>query len=93
MAVWDAAEHIPARLAAEFGEEKAERHIGGPIWRERRIKEERAARFADQRATNCPTIGSRLTARSCERQWPLDVSRMAALLLTTRDAVPRGGAR
>ena len=48
MAVWDAAEHIPARLTAEFGAEEAEWHIGGPIWRERRIKEEMAARFTDQ---------------------------------------------
>ena len=48
MAVWDASEHIPARLTAEFGAEKAEWHIGGPIWRERRIKEEMAARFTDQ---------------------------------------------
>lgn len=48
MAVWDATEHIPARLTAEFGAEEAEWHIGGPIWRERRIREERAARFKDQ---------------------------------------------
>lgn len=48
MAVWDADEHIPARLSTDFGAEEAEWHIGGPIWRERRIKEEMAARFADQ---------------------------------------------
>lgn len=48
MAVWDAIEHIPARLTAEFGAEEAEWHIGGPIWRERRIREERATRFGDQ---------------------------------------------
>lgn len=48
MAAWDATEHIPARLTAEFGAEEAEWHIGGPIWRERRIMEERAVRFRDQ---------------------------------------------
>jgi hypothetical protein len=48
MAVWDAVEHIPARLTADFGEEEAEWHVGGPIWRERRIKEELASRFIDQ---------------------------------------------
>src|SRR3990167_8962306 len=48
MAVWDAEEHIPARLTADFGAEKAEWHVGGPIWRERRVKEEMAARSADQ---------------------------------------------
>ena len=48
MAVWDAVEHIPARLTADYGEEEAEWHVGGPIWRERRIKEETAARFSDQ---------------------------------------------
>lgn len=45
MAVWDAVDHIPARLTADFGAEEAEWHVGGPIWRERRIKEEMAARF------------------------------------------------
>lgn len=48
MASWDAIEHIPARLTAEFGAEEAEWHVGGPIWRERRIKEEIASRFPDQ---------------------------------------------
>lgn len=44
MAVWDAIEHIPARLTADYGVEEAEWHVGGPIWRERRIKEEMAER-------------------------------------------------
>ncbi|EKU75870.1 hypothetical protein [Sphingobium yanoikuyae] len=48
MAVWDAEQHLPARLTADFGEEEAEWHVGGPIRRERRIKEERAARWPDQ---------------------------------------------
>lgn len=48
MAVWDAEHHVPQRLAADYGEEQALWHIGGPIWRERRIKQERAARFPDQ---------------------------------------------
>lgn len=48
MAVWDAEHHLPQRLTADFGEERAEWHVGGPIRRERRIKEEIAARFPDQ---------------------------------------------
>ena len=48
MAVWNAEEHIPARLTADFGVESPEWHIGGPVWRERRIKEEMARRFPDQ---------------------------------------------
>jgi hypothetical protein len=43
MAVWDALEHIPKRLTADFGVEPADWHVGGPIWRERRVKEEMAA--------------------------------------------------
>ena len=45
MAVWDAVHHIPGRLVADFGIEEAAWHVGGPIWRERRIKEEFARRF------------------------------------------------
>lgn len=48
IAVWDAEDHIPARLTADFGEEQAEWHVGGLIRRERKIKEEIAARFPDQ---------------------------------------------
>jgi hypothetical protein len=47
MAVWDAVHHIPARLTADFGVEPAEWHVGGPILRERKIKEESAARFPE----------------------------------------------
>lgn len=47
MAAWDAEAHVPARLAADFGEEQAPWHIGGPIRRERLIKQERAAQFPD----------------------------------------------
>lgn len=47
MAVWDAEDHIPGRLTADFGAEKAEWHVGGSIRRERQITEERARRFAD----------------------------------------------
>ena len=48
MAVWDAQQHIPARLTADFGEEEPSWHVGGPIWRERKVKEEMAKRFPDQ---------------------------------------------
>lgn len=47
VALWDAENHIGARLAANFGEEEAPWHIGGPVWRERRVKEESARRFPD----------------------------------------------
>lgn len=53
-AAWDAEFHIPARLTADFGEEKAEWNVGGPIHRERRIKEEFAARFPDQPQHSLP---------------------------------------
>ena len=48
MAVWDAQHHIPARLTADFGAEEPSWHVGGPIWRERKVKEETAKRFPDQ---------------------------------------------
>lgn len=48
MAVWDAQEHIPKRLTADFGTEDPQWDVGGPIRRERRIKEELARRFPDQ---------------------------------------------
>lgn len=47
-AAWDAEHHIPARLTADFGRELAEWHVGGPIRKERRIKEEMAARSPTQ---------------------------------------------
>lgn len=47
MAVWDAEYHIPERLVADFGEEEASWHVGGPVWRERRVKEERLRRFPE----------------------------------------------
>jgi len=46
-ASWDAKYHIPARLTADFGVEPAEWHVGGPVHRERRIKEEMAIRFPE----------------------------------------------
>lgn len=48
IAVWDAERHIPSRLTADFGKEQAEWHVGGPIRRERRIKEILAERFPDK---------------------------------------------
>lgn len=46
-ASWDAEEHIPARMTADFGAEPAKWHVGGPVWRERRVKEELARRFPE----------------------------------------------
>ena len=54
MAVWDAEHHIPPRLKADFGAEEAEWHVGGPIWRERRIKEEYALRFPEASSHELP---------------------------------------
>lgn len=47
MAVWDAEEHIPSRLTADFGQETAEWHVGGPVWRQRNVKEEFARRHPE----------------------------------------------
>jgi hypothetical protein len=47
IAVWDAQAHIPERLTADFGAERAEWYVGGPIWRERQVAEERACRSPD----------------------------------------------
>jgi len=48
MSVWDAEQHIPERLTADYGAEESSWHVGGPIWRERKVKEEMAKRFRDQ---------------------------------------------
>ncbi|WP_082023123.1 hypothetical protein [Leisingera sp. ANG-S5] len=48
MAAWDAEHHLPARLTADFGVEEAAWHVGGPVSRERKLKEEMARRFPDQ---------------------------------------------
>lgn len=50
IAAWDAEYHIPERLTADFGIEPAQWHVGGPIRRERLIREERARRWPDQPA-------------------------------------------
>lgn len=39
-AVWDALHHLPGRLTADFGAEPAEWHVGGPLWRARRVEAE-----------------------------------------------------
>jgi hypothetical protein len=54
MAAWDAEQHIPARLTADFGAEPAEWCIGGPIWRERRVMEEMARRAPDAPGLRLP---------------------------------------
>lgn len=41
-------QHLRDRLVADYGAEPAAWHIGGPIWRERLVKEERARRFPHQ---------------------------------------------
>ena len=44
IAVWDAEYHLPERLTADYGAEPAAWHVGGPVWRERLVKEEMARR-------------------------------------------------
>ena len=47
-AVWDAEHHLPARLTADFGAEEGGWSVGGSVFRERQIAEERARRWPDQ---------------------------------------------
>jgi hypothetical protein len=50
IAAWDAVHHVPARLAVDYAPDEAIQtvanvwSIGGPVWRERRVKEEFARR-------------------------------------------------
>jgi len=60
MAVLDAVDHVPGRLAVDYAPNEASHTIvnawaiGGPVWRERRVKEEFARRFPDSRAHALP---------------------------------------
>lgn len=54
-ASWDAEHHIPARLTADFCAEASEWHIGGPIWRERRVAEEMARRWPEASGHQLPS--------------------------------------
>lgn len=47
MAVWDAVYHVPGRLRVDYEGTGPGNTIGGPIWRERLIKQELARRFPD----------------------------------------------
>jgi len=55
IAGWDAEQHIPSRLTADFGQEAAEWHVGGPVWRERKVKEELAKRHPEAPWHQLPT--------------------------------------
>lgn len=55
IASWDAEHHIPSRLTADFGQEKAEWHVGGPVWRQRKVKEELARRHPEAPWHQLPT--------------------------------------
>ncbi|WP_084186803.1 hypothetical protein [Andreprevotia chitinilytica] len=48
IAGWDAIYHLPGRLKADFDPAAAEWFVGGPIWRERYVREERARRSPNQ---------------------------------------------
>ncbi len=54
IAAWDAEYHIPERLTADFGVEPAQWYVGGPIHRERRVREERAQRSPDDPTRKLP---------------------------------------
>lgn len=55
IAGWDAEQHIPSRLTADFGQEAAKWHVGGPVWRERKVKEELARRHPEAPWHQLPT--------------------------------------
>jgi hypothetical protein len=55
MAAWDAVHHLPARLKADYGQEVADWHVGGPLWRHRQVLEEFARRFPGQPGHQLPT--------------------------------------
>ncbi len=48
-ASWDAVQHVPDRLKADYGEEAADWHVGGPVWRARRVAVEMARRHPENR--------------------------------------------
>ena len=54
IASWDAIYHVPERLTADFGNEPAAWYVGGPVWRQRRVKEQMAMRFQDNPAHKLP---------------------------------------
>jgi hypothetical protein len=54
IAAWDAEYHIPERLTADFGVEPVQWYVGGPIHRERRVREERARRSPDHPSHKLP---------------------------------------
>jgi hypothetical protein len=51
IAAWDAEHHVPLRLLVDFAPEEAATisevawSVGGPVWRQRRVREEMARRF------------------------------------------------
>jgi hypothetical protein len=51
IAAWDAGHHVPLRLLVDFAPEEAATissnvwSVGGPVWRQRRVREEMARRF------------------------------------------------
>lgn len=47
-ACYEADYHFPERLTVEFGAEPGEWHVGGPIWRVRKVWEERARRSPER---------------------------------------------
>ncbi|MEM7744817.1 MAG: hypothetical protein AAF409_14005 [Pseudomonadota bacterium] len=54
MSAWDASHHIKERLTADFGVEDPAWHVGGPVWRERKVKEEYARRFPEISSHSLP---------------------------------------
>ena len=60
IAAWDAIHHVPGRLVVDFAPDEASEtvvnawSIRGPVWRERRVKEEFARRFPENRSHALP---------------------------------------
>ncbi len=63
IAAWDAVSHIPKRLTADFGIEPPTWHVGGPVWRQRLVKEAYAERFPDQPSHRLPAGWARSNDR------------------------------
>jgi hypothetical protein len=55
MAAWDAVYHVPERLKVDHDGAEPGNTIGGPIWRERLLKQEFAKRFPDKPFHELPT--------------------------------------
>ena len=54
IASYDAIDHVPSRLRADFTQPNDAWKVGGTVWRERRLKEDLATRFPDMPSHKLP---------------------------------------